>query len=212
MLLPSLLACLAPLALPQAGGWSRLELPELCVERESSPRLAPLVDGRHLLLEAPEPILPSALRAELSISQLAQLLEGEARRRGRSLALFSATAPLLVQGSAEDVALARSLVAALDAAGARTWIDLELRLEPGSGGAGGQSFRVRARSGDRLAFGERVRQGFLASFDVDVASNSGVASPVVGSTFAGATIHLRAARVDEGRKVHLSGLLDLADL
>lgn len=212
MLAPSLLPCLALLAAPQAGGWTRLALPDLCAERLPGPWLEELGDGRHLRLEPTERNQPESRRAELSISQLASLLESEVRRRGRSLTTFAGTAPLLVQGGAEDVELARSLVAALDAAGARTWIELEVELGPASGVEGARSWKARARSGDRIAFGERRQQAYVSGFDVDVSSGSGVAAPVAGSILSGATVHLRVARADQGRKVHIAGLLDLSEL
>ena len=67
-------------------------------------------------------------------------------------------------------------------------------------------------SGDETFFGERYTTGFLMSFDVEVAADSGIASPVLGSASYGHTLHVRAARVDGGRRVHSEGLLDLSEL
>jgi hypothetical protein len=50
------------------------------------------------------------------------------------------------------------------------------------------------------------------TFDVEVAADSGIASPVLGSACTGRTLHLRAARVEAGRRIRIEGLLDLADL
>jgi hypothetical protein len=67
-------------------------------------------------------------------------------------------------------------------------------------------------SGDETFFGERQTTGFVMSFDVEVAADSGIASPVLGCAAYGHTLHLRASRVDGGRRVHLQGLLDLSEL
>jgi hypothetical protein len=50
------------------------------------------------------------------------------------------------------------------------------------------------------------------SFDVEVAADSGIAAPVLGTAAHGRTLHLRAARIGGGARIHLEGLLDLADL
>jgi hypothetical protein len=50
------------------------------------------------------------------------------------------------------------------------------------------------------------------SFDVEVAADSGIAAPVLGTAAHGRTLHLRASRIEGGRRIHLAGLLDLADL
>lgn len=205
--------------------WTALEMPRLCVERPAAPWMPALNDGRHVLVDGldnprrPEP------SAELSAAQLAQMLEAEARRRGRTIAVYAASSPLLVQGSEEDVAWARAFVASLDASAARLSIDLEAVLAPGretpargdevqapDAAAGGGAWRASMRSGDEVAFGEREHRRFVASFDVEVAHNSGVAAPVVGSVLTGPTVHLRAARVDAGKRVHVEGLLDLSEL
>src|SRR6185369_14999075 len=70
----------------------------------------------------------------------------------------------------------------------------------------------RVASGEDVFVGSRLSTGFVMSFDVEVAADSGIASPVLGSAATGRTVHLRAARVEGGRRVRIEGILDLADL
>jgi hypothetical protein len=211
------LALLLPLA-PAVQDWTPLELPELCAERAPGPWQPPLVDGAHVLLERFEgPRRPEA-RAELSASQLAQVLENEARRQGRQLLVYSGAPPLLVQGAQADTEWAREQLAGIDRAARALEVELDVLLAPAR--ADGDELepaeaawrhRAQVRSGDTASFGERVHHPFVSTFDVEVSSDSGVAAPVIGSAFTGATVHLRVARVDGGRRVHVVGLLDLAE-
>ncbi|MBI5363105.1 MAG: hypothetical protein HZA53_07980, partial [Planctomycetes bacterium] len=48
--------------------------------------------------------------------------------------------------------------------------------------------------------------------DVEVAAESGVAQPILGSAIAGQGVHVRAARVAGGARIWIQGLLDVAEL
>jgi len=217
------LLALAVLALPPQD-WRPAPLPSLCAEG-GVPHLRPLADGRHVRLEQSEPAALPTGAPGLSSAQLVAMLEGEARREGRPLEIYPTSPPLLLKGPPEDRAWADAVLGALDRAGRRAQVELSAWLVPVRAPAGGdalpppadlpegaQVWRARVRSGDEIAFGERERQCFVAGYDIEVASDSGVAAPVIGSAFTGRTLHVRAARVEAGARVHLCGELDLASL
>jgi hypothetical protein len=76
----------------------------------------------------------------------------------------------------------------------------------------GEAWSGEVRSGDTIAFGVRHDHSFVGGFDVEVASDSGVAEPHRSSAFYGETLHLTCCRVRNGEAVHVEGLLDLATL
>jgi hypothetical protein len=142
--------------------------------------------------------------------------------------VFRSSPSLLVRGDPAAVDAARARIAELDRVADLLAIDLEVVLEgakpaPGSAGSAGSNGSTepkpehlaasrRVASGEEAVFGSRVSTSFVMSFDVEVAADSGIASPVLGSACTGRTLHVRAARVEGGRRVRIEGLLDLADL
>ncbi|HIL53373.1 MAG TPA: hypothetical protein EYG30_14090 [Planctomycetes bacterium] len=236
MLLTPLLALASPLALattqPVALAalnaeeeWTALALPALA-DAPAPLSFAALQDGTHIALEgtfegpgaAPAPALVGA--------EVGSLLGQAARAAGVELEFLPLGAPLLARGSDAALAWARRELAGLDDASRRRRITLEVLLAPGdltstearawldekmtsSGGA--RVWRAQVVGGQVVAFGKRERRGFLAGYEVMVATDAGVASPLIGSLYSGKTLHLRASRVDRGRRVHLRGWLDLAE-
>ncbi|MDP6410704.1 MAG: hypothetical protein QGI46_15115 [Planctomycetota bacterium] len=221
------IALLALLALPGTSqDWHSTQLPSLSMEPVPAPAFAALANGQHVLLTE-EPANSTAEPAPaLPASQVRQMLEAEARRQGRSLSFYPTSPPLLVSGSPEDRAWIDTALDELQRAGERTEIEVSAWLRPGLAGgttgdslphdgqapAGSHAWHGRLRSGTQAAFGRRSQESFLAGFDVEVAQDEGVAVPVVGQVLAGHTLHVRAARMDGGRSIHIVGVLDLARL
>jgi hypothetical protein len=201
------------------GEWTPLPIPALCAERMTSQSPPPLYGVSHLRvpgargrgdLEKLPPRLPLAL--------VGQMLEEDARTRGSKLEFFRGAPEILVRGDAAAVAAARALVSELERAGDALSIDLEIVLTPGRPSAdnvpkaAAARYEKRVRSGESTFAGRRGSQSYVADFEVDVAASSGVARPVIGSAVFGSTVHVRASRVEGGRRIHLSGILDLAEL
>jgi len=214
--------CLAlPLSLAPQEGWTPLELPGLCLEPAPSTTFAPLQGGGHVHLDGRDDASSRGARPLPSAQDVGHLLERAAGAAGRRLELFPFSPPLLVRGGEEDVEWARATLAALDAAGARQRVTLTVWLAPRAGftpggeaaaEAGVRSWRSVTRPGEEVAFGERRHEDFIAGYDVNVSTDSGVAAPRVGSVCTGETVHLVASRVQGGRGFHLRGVLDLAEL
>ncbi|MDP6538870.1 MAG: hypothetical protein QF903_08390 [Planctomycetota bacterium] len=215
------IALYALLALPAAPqDWHAVELPTMSVEVEPAPAFAGLADGRHVLLGHTGPAAPAESAPALPQSQVRQMIEAEARRQDRPLRFYPGSPPLLVDGAAEDRAWLSAVLGELQDSGERGRIEISALLVPASGAAagdgelpsGGRAWRGQVRSGGELAFGRRTDGSFLASFDVEVAQDEGVAAPLLGRILTGETLNVVAYRVDAGRSVHLRGVLDLARL
>lgn len=207
-------SCLALLAsFAPTGDWTALEAPALCAPPAPPSEPGALLDGIHVLLRPRgNDAERTAGPAKLPLSLATQMLEELARARGSKLEFLRAAPTLLVRGDDELVQAARTLLADLGAQGER--LDIELSCELASGGQAANALRTRARvrSGDETFFGARRTRAFVSGFDVEVAADSGVAQPTRGNALHGPTLHVRATRVDGGRRVHLQGLLDLAEL
>jgi len=223
MLISLLLTLCAPV--PQEGNWTVLPLPSLCEERSSGVHFPALEGGRHLDLEGTSVDLTGSARAQLSPSDVSALMQSAMAGAGRDISFFPYSPPLLADGTDEDLAWARASLEDLDAAGRRNRLVLSAWLIPSVSHApagrslaleglpdGSRAWRADARPGEGVAFGERERASFIASYEVEVSTDAGVAAPVVGSASIGHTVHLSASRVDGGRQYHLRGLLDLTDL
>lgn len=215
-----LLPVLAGLA-PQ-DAWTALPLPDLCRESRASTHVTAPAGGVHVRLEEDTPLGRRGSRVLLQPNALTGLLQLTAGTAGRTLTFFPFTPPLLVQGGEADVAWARSALRGIEAAGARNRVTISAWLlpaagasAPAAGGAlpvGGRSWTGEAWAGEELVFGDRDRRGFVATYDVEVSTDSGVAAPVIGTILTGQSVHLRASRVAGGQRYHLRGVLDLAEL
>lgn len=225
---------LAPLALvapslgsaavpPIAEEWIALPLPAPAVPRAVLSAPLPAADGSHLSSREWPEENEAEEAAEIPAPMVVQWLQEEARRRGSTLSVAPNTPPLLLSGGPEDLAWAREWIDGLDALDERLAIELEAYLvpaalpagaapSPGDAPAGMRRFAARVRSGEGVLLGDRSRRTFLADYDVEVATDSGVSSPVVGRIELGERVHLRAHRVEGGRAVHVEGVLDLAEL
>ena len=213
----TLLLLLAPLA-PVQGEWTTLPLPSVCEERADSVGFPPLTDGHHLRLDEEFTERFGGARSALQPSDVGGLLQAAAAGGDATVEVFPFSPPLLVRGTPEDLEWARAQVDGLDAAGRRNRLVVTALLEPSPrAAANGVAHEARrwggtVTSGDEIAFGPRERIRFLGSYDIEVATDSGVAAPIVGSAFTGKTLHLIPSRIDGGRSVHVRGLLDLSEL
>jgi len=203
--------------------WTALPLPEPSLPRTRVEVDFPASRGRHLRFGQWESDPAAEESAEIPAGLVVQWLQEEARRRGSQLAIAPSTPPLLVSGTAEDLAWARDLVSGLDDIGRRLEVQVDAWLVPNSIATdpGPAALDARAevrrwngnvRSGDSLLFGDPRRRAFLADYEVEVATDSGVAAPVIGQALTGEQLYVSAHRVDSGRAVQVFGLLDLAEL
>lgn len=203
--------------------WTALPLPEPSLPRTRVEVDFPASRGRHLQFGEWEsdPALDEV--AEIPAGLVVQWLQEEARRRGSQLAVAPNTPPLLVSGSADDLAWAGELVSGLDAIGRRLEVRVDawlvpaaIAVDPGHSALdaleGVRRWSGELRSGDSVLFGDPNRRAFLADYEVEVATDSGVAAPVIGQALTGEQLYLAAHRIDGGRSVHLFGVLDLAEL
>lgn len=209
------------LSVPTAGDeWSALPLPALCQPTRIGAHPAPLWDGRHVRLSSVVSERDGVSSApRLPVEVLAQMLGEDARANGSRIEFFRGTPGLLARGDAAAVSAARERIAELERAAANMEIELSLRLVAGRDRdpKNTQSTALvpstaRIASGEEAFFGSRENHGFIGGYSVQVAANSGVAQPLLGSALSGTTVHVRAARVEGGNRIHLLGVLDVAEL
>ncbi len=214
-----LAATLLSMTVATSDEWTALPTPALCAERITSQVPAPLYGASHLRVPAGRGRTDlEKLPPRLPLALVGQMLEEDARARGQKLEFFRGAPEILVRGEPSAVAAARALVADLERAGDALAIDLEFVLTPGRPSsdnipkAAPARYEKRVRSGESTFVGKRESQSYVADFEVDVAASSGVARPVIGSALFGSTVHARASRADGGKRVHLAGVLDIAEL
>jgi len=218
----TLLLALLPLAIgPQE--WTALPLPEPARPRTRLAVEIPAAGGSHLHFDEWQIESPAASDSEIPANMVVQWLQEEARRRGSQLSVAPSTPPLLISGTPEDLVWARSLLDGLDAIGQQLEVEIEAWLVPAQiaadpGPAALSSLEnVRhwsssTHSGEAVLFGAPGRRAFVAGYDVEVATDSGVAAPVIGQVEVGEQLYMRAHRVNAGHAVQIFGTLDLAEL
>jgi len=216
-----ILAAMAPLQ-DGANTWRALPTPALC--RASLPALeAPrLARGTHLVVtrEDLEAGLSDPVGAALSSAAFAGLLSEESRRENWNVSLHPSVPPLLVRGPPAGLAAAESLCAELDAAARGLEVELQVWLVRGAGSAAPAAkppgdapwAATRLNSGGEVLLGERSSHSYLHNYSVEVATDAGVAAPVVGRALTGDVLHARVMRVRGGSAVFVEGLLDLSRL
>lgn len=212
-----LLAALAP-----QDQWSALPLPRICEQPFHGSQVPRPQAGQHLTLEDRPLNLSRKNGARLTAADLGSLLQQSARSAERELRISPYSPPLYAQGSSADLEWARATLHAIDSATAREELQVSAWLIPGGIGApapgdaalpeGTQSWSQTLHSGESVSFGERQRLDYVASYDVEVASHSGVAAPIIGQATTGKTLHLAVSRMDSGRRYHLRGHLDLSQV
>lgn len=218
---------LVPSASRAQESWTALPLPSVCLPRTAPPRpIERLQRGYHILLEdLPQDRAPRPAPASLGPAETSALLADESAREDGALRLFGEAPPLLARGSEADLARARATLADLDALGLA--LDVEVaawwlpQAEPLPAwpeeaaarariGASVPLGKAQVRSGGSVDLGQRRERRFVATFDVEVASDANVAEPRIGRVVSGRTLHARVARVAGGAGVLVEGLLDLA--
>lgn len=238
MLLPPTLArALVGAALPfgavlpaatSTADWTALPTPSLCEPRMSASHPGPLSSGSHILSRNDGLPLPGSQPVpRLSVSTLLKIVEEDARARSTRIEFFRSASGLLARGDSAAIDGARARIAEIERAAETLRIDLEMDLSGSAGTApaangGGtnpksappERFTAKSSvgSGEEAFLGRREATPFVMGFDVEVAADSGIAAPVLGTAAHGRTLHLRAARIEGGRRIHVEGLLDLADL
>lgn len=224
MLHPPTLALAFLGALTPSGGstadWIALPTPALCEPAMTGSHPGPLSSGSHILTRNDGLPLPgSTPTARLPVSTLQKIVEDDARAKANRIEFFRSASGLLARGDSAAIDAARARIGEIERAAETLRIDLEIDLSGLSGtagAAGAQAERFTAKSsvgsGQEAFLGLREATPFVMTFDVEVAADSGIAAPVLGTAAHGRTLHLRAARIEGGRRIHLEGLLDVADL
>lgn len=189
----------------------------------SQPSISALVpDGRHIFIEPRDPYELEPTSPLVPNETVTQLLEARAREAGQELSLLPGGPPLLASGSKAALDAARSTLGELSAAGSslefqvRFWIyepAKENEVDIFKHDSNHLEFHMGTfQPGERIEFGERKVQPFLANYEIEVANDSGVASPAIGQIVTGRRLSLRAHRVEGGSKFFVQGILDLAEL
>lgn len=205
--------------------WSAHPLPSLSTPPAyvEGPEL--LGAGSHIAL-LPDPVISAPyVEASLAPSLLTQIISGHFGRSG--LSLIPGSNPLLVRAPEKEQQELRAIFASLEDASQRLQIRLTVALLPGiieeippgiaqtndsPSESPGARYSGALRSGDTVTFGTRKDRGFIGGYEIDVATDAGVADPHRSSAASGETIHLTCARARGGRAVHVEGVLDLAEL
>jgi hypothetical protein len=215
-------------AAPGADEWVALSTPSLCSAARTGSHPAALADARHVRLSNVSSERDSSSSSpRLPVDTLVQMLTEESRARGLRLEFFRGTSGLLARGDANAIAAANERIAELDRARAIMDVELSVRVTAGSAAATSDTHTgatsethtgatatsaARVASGEEAFFGVRDSHAFISGYSVEVAADSGVAQPALGSASTGTTVHVRAARVEGGKRVHLSGVFDVAEL
>jgi len=222
---PTLALALLAAALPparsaigsSAADWVALPTPRLCEPAMTGSHPGPLASGSHILSRNDGLPLPGSQSApRLPVSTLIKMVEDDARSRSARIEFFRSASGLLARGDPAAIEAARARIAEIERAADNLQIDLEIDLAGSAGAAGTAPEHFTGKSsvgsGEEAFLGRRDATPFVMSFDVEVAADSGIAAPVLGTAAHGRTLHLRASRIEGGKRIHLEGLLDLADL
>ncbi len=217
LLTTALLASLAP-----QDPWRALPLPRICEERHFGGQPERIDSAGHVDLGEGFASAPGASEVLLAPQDLGNLLQMTAAAAQKSVQVSPYSPPLYVQGSAEDLDWAQVAADGISAACDRQYLQVRAQLIPGGKAsdpapadqpqAGTKAWRAELLSGEEIFLGERHQESFVSSFDVEVSAQAGVAAPTIGQVTTGKTLHLQVSRVDGGRRYHLRGHLDLAEL
>lgn len=209
-LAPALAVAAAAVASGQDGaGWARVALPSVCRPTPADAAPLEILDGVHLRPPGEGAAGPGPA-APLPAATLVALVEEELRERGLDARVEAFDDALLVHGRPDAVAAAGEWVRALDVLEDALAVEVEATLTP----AGGEPRRWRAvlRSGERVGLGHRDYVPYVGDYEVNVASDSGVAEPETFLVQVGETLHVGAARLAGGERILLEAHLDLAQL
>ncbi len=225
------LVCIAALSSaqsPQArSGWTSFALPGVCNDVASTPYVARLLRGQHLVMQGDLLEREAPTRASvLPVRSLLDWLQDDLHKNAHELRIQPGAPPIVVRGDPADVAALDQRLKDLDLASASLDIELRAWLVPSGGATSTHPTRaefehavaaqpawgeIRARSGQTVVFGQRAEQSYLGGWMSVVATSSGVAEPRLVRAMLGQTLHLSAARMPNGARVRLAGLLDLSE-
>lgn len=213
---------------PEDEHWRALPLPALCQEPVVGARLPVLEFGRHVLQPGDDLAQRSPGAApHLPIPMLLGLLSDEAARLGLAVEFQPTAPPLLARGKPAELDTLEALLGDLDRAGRALDVDVRAWFTEGATDAGAYPSATalaaavggrapwaaaRVRSGADVVLGARETQSFVMTYNVELATDSGVADPVLGSVLVGRTLHLTASRAQGGNRIHVEGFLDLSEL
>ncbi|MCC7013713.1 MAG: hypothetical protein IT454_14225 [Planctomycetes bacterium] len=208
--------------------WVALGVPSLCQAPAGVARIERLERGAHLVFENERrEVLERPSAASLPLSSLLAALQDDAARRRIALKLLPSAPPILARGDAAAVESVRAALNDLEQFGRALEVELRVVWLPGRADLGTHPANsvlqgalataevvgtALLRSGERAELGVRRSQPFLASYSIELATNSGVAEPSIGAILSGRTVHVRAARVRAGQALHIEGFLDVARL
>ncbi len=217
-----IVVALAPIQDLGAGPWRALPTPALCRSAPPTIDSPRLVRGTHLVIskEDVEAGLAPAPSPALTLNAFASLLSEEARRESWGITLHPSSPPLLARGPQPGCQAAAGFCEQLDAASRALDVELTVWLVRGAGVSASAATLpkeapwaiARLRSGAETMLGERSSQSYVHNYAVEVATDAGVAAPVVGRVLTGDVLHVRAMRVRAGSAVFVEGLLDLSRL
>lgn len=191
-------------------GWLVLPLPAPPTE---SHQPAALLDGRHLLGPSDE-LRPGKDLGEPLPRRLAEDVVMAAVRDVGGGTVVPLDGALMVRGAAAAREAARASLSELQGQLDALRFDVGVRLLAAPDEEPLIDRRRTMGTGDLEAFGRRERRAFVHGFDIEVATDVATASPNVGTALTGATVHLWTSTVlvDGARRLHVQGLLDLAEL
>ena len=204
------LLSLGPIAHGQAD-WEVVRLP---AAMGGAPGLPALLDGRHLLPPSAERTAPADLGEALPLG-VAEEIVIEAVRDVGGAEVVPLDGAVLVRGASAARAAARGALAAARRQLDGLRFDVGVRLTLEGADAPRISERRTLRGGGSASFGARQRGAFVHGYAVEVATDVATATPTVGVTMTGETVHLWASTsmdVDGTRQLHVQGLLDVSRL
>ena len=190
-------------------GWEHRTLPSAC--RPTVPAQAPceLMDADHLPFPGRSPRAQEPAPAPIPVAVLMQLLDTSSGQGPSRPRLQVSGETLLVQGSPDAVRAVDATLSSLAALEEQLKIDWQVELTTGDGQS--RSWDGSSRSGERVPLGERHVVSYLGSYDVNVTSDAGIATPETHRALLGTTAHLSFSTLKGGGHL-IEGCLDVAQL
>ena len=193
---------------PAAGDWTTRTLPALC-RHAGSAGPAELRSANHLPFPGELPQAQEQGQPPLLVPILLQLLEEELRDSPDAARLEVGGERLLIAGSADAVTRIDRVLAGLAAFERHLTASYTASLTIGEGES--STWQGRLGPGEGVALGVRRTLSYLGDQDVNVASDSGVATPETHQALLGRTLHLSISPLIDGHHL-IEGTLDLSEL
>lgn len=187
-------ALASPLHASSQEQWTTLPLPKVSQPGAITLSQFPQAECRPITLETDSPTSRIQWPTLLPADHLVQLLESRAREHGESLTLLPRTPPLLAKGSPQALESARSTLAQIDAASGSLQSRVHVLWREGNPAGPSETVRL-IDLGAPVTIGSLTAHPFLATYDVDVTTDSAAANPDVGTFKSGRQLTLEAHRV-----------------